>query len=89
MERAISYERWKEGAMRWPRVRFTVRRTIILIWVTASAVGLAAISYQQTASRYRKSARFHSRQSLLHDIASRGQEGLLVGCPSDDGAGGY
>jgi hypothetical protein len=68
-------------------VRFTVWRTIMI--VAASATGLAVVSYHRNASHYRERARFHSRQSIVHAFASKGQEGLLVGCPSDGGTGGY
>jgi hypothetical protein len=73
--------------MRLPRVRFTVRRIIML--VTTSAMGFAALSYHRNASHYREIARFHSRQSIVHDFASKGQDVILVGCPTDGGDGGY
>src|SRR5262249_25334644 len=73
--------------MRLPHFRFTVRRTMLL--VTASAVVFAAGTYRQKALGYRERARFHSRQLLAHDIASKGQEALVVGCPADGGDGGF
>jgi hypothetical protein len=73
--------------MRLPHFRFTARRTMLL--VTASAVVFAAVTYRQKALGYRDRACFHSRQSLVHVLASQGQDVLLVGRHADGGDGGF
>jgi hypothetical protein len=78
---------FKVPAMRLPRVRITVRRTMLL--VSASALVFAATTYQQKALWCRERARSHSRRSLVYDIASKGQDAILVGDPIDGVTGGY
>jgi hypothetical protein len=73
--------------MRLSRVRITVRRTMLL--VIASALVFAAANYRQKALWCRERARFHSRQSLAYDIASKGQGAILVGDPIDGVTGGF
>lgn len=73
--------------MRLSRVRITVRRTMLLVIV--SALVFAAVTYRQKALWCRERARSHSRQSLAYDIASKGQEAILVGDPIDGVTGGY